>query len=117
MKYNLEGKIFQSIENTENGEVNSDTIFHYHQSGELISADYSGGKIVQGHLLGKMLENGDLVFSYHHLNTGGELMIGNCTSTPEMLPDGKLKFLEKWKWLSGDKSIGSSQIVELSRKD
>ncbi len=38
MKYNLEGKNFHSIENTENGEVNSDTLFHYHQSGEIISA-------------------------------------------------------------------------------
>lgn len=84
MKYNLEEKIFQFTENTENGEVSSDTIFHYHQSGELISADYSGGKIVQGHLLDKMLENRYLVFSYHHLNTGGELMIGKCTSTPEI---------------------------------
>lgn len=113
MKQYLEGKIFQSIANTENGEVSSDTLFHYHQSGEVISADYSGGKIVNGHLLGKMQDNGDLVFSYHHINTEGELMVGRCNSTPELLPDGRLKYLEKWQWLSGDKSAGTSQIIEI----
>ncbi|WP_163339331.1 n-acetylglutamate synthase [Desulfopila sp. IMCC35008] len=117
MKYKLEGKTFQSIENMVNGEVSSDTFFHYHQSGELITADYSGGKIVQGHLLGKMLDNGDLTFSYHHLNTDGELMFGKCTSSLEVLPDGRLKYIEQWQWLTGDRSQGTSQIVEINSKD
>ncbi len=47
MKFNLDGKIFQSIENTENGEVSSETLFHYHQDGEIVSADYSGGNIIK----------------------------------------------------------------------
>lgn len=113
MKYNLDGKIFQSLENTENGEVSSDTLFHYYQEGEIISADYSGGSIVRGHLLGKMNENGNLEFAYHHINQQGQLMIGQCTSVPTILPDNRLKYSEDWQWISGDQSSGKSTIVEI----
>lgn len=113
MKYNIDGKIFQSIENTDNGEVSSETLFHYHQDDNIISADYSGGTIVTGHLLGKMSEDGTLEFTYHHINFEGSLMLGKCTSIPTLLPDGRLKYSEKWQWLSGDKSVGKSQIIEI----
>ncbi len=113
MKYSLDGKIFQSVENTENGEVDSETLFHYHQEDEIISADYNGGSIRKGHLLGKMLENGTLEFTYHHINLEGNLMLGKCTSVPTQLTDGRLKYSENWEWLTGDKSSGQSQIIEI----
>ncbi len=40
-------------------------------------------------------------------------MLGKCISTPEVLPDGRIKFHEKWQWLSGDMSSGHSAIEEL----
>jgi hypothetical protein len=86
MKYNLDGKIFQSIENTDNGEVGSETLFHYYQDGEIISANYYGGSIRKGHLLGKMLGSGNLEFTYHHINFQGNLMLGKCISVPTLLP-------------------------------
>jgi hypothetical protein len=114
MKYNLEGKIFRSVSNSKSGEVGSDTVFYYHQDGDLVSADYKGGAIVFGHLIAKVLENGQLDMRYHHLNNKGELMLGKCLSTPESLPDGRLKFKESWQWLSGDMSHGYSEIEESS---
>ena len=113
MKYNLEGKIFQSISNTDNGEVSSDTLFHYHQDGEIVTAEYSGGSIVKGHLIAKVLDTGQMDMRYHHVNTDGQIMLGKCLSTPELLPDGGLKFKEQWQWLSGDKSSGYSEIEEI----
>lgn len=113
MKYNIDGKIFQPVENDDNGEVNPETLFHYHQDDDVVSADYSGGNIKQGHLLGRMLEDGTLEFKYHHINLDGFLMVGECTSVPTLLPDGRVKYSEKWRWLSGDKSSGTSQVVEI----
>lgn len=113
MKFNLEGKIFHSVSNSDNGEVDSDTLFHYHQDGEIISADYYGGRIIKGHLIGKMLKTGQLDFRYHHINKDLQLMAGKCLSTPELLPDGRIKFIEKWQWLSGDNSLGQSVIEEI----
>ena len=76
MEYNLEGKVFRSVSNTDNGEVGAGT-------------------------------------RYHHLNDKGDFMLGKCLSTPERLPDGRLRFKEQWQWLSGDMSAGSSEIEEV----
>ena len=113
MKYNLEGKIFRSVTNTQNGEVGVETVFYYRQDGELVSAEYRGGIIVGGHLMALMRENGQLDMRYHHLNNSGKFMLGKCLSTPEVLPDGRLKFKESWQSLSGDRSAGYSEIEEV----
>lgn len=112
MKYDLEGKVFRSVRNTANGEVGADTVFHYHQSGTVVSAEYTGGAIVVGHLVAKVLPNGQLDMHYHHVNRDGEIMVGKCLSTPALTADGKLMFREEWQWLSGDLSSGYSEIVE-----
>ncbi len=112
-KDNLDGKIFRSISNSNNGEVSAETHFYYHQHGNVISADYSGGEIVAGHLLGLMNENGCLEFLYQHINKENKRMAGECRSTPHKLQDGRLKFTEEWRWLTGDCSSGSSEIEEV----
>ncbi len=112
MQYNLDGKIFKSIANTENGDVSSDTIFYYHQINNLVWAEYSGGEIEKGHLVANILSTGQLNMSYHHINRQGDIMMGKCLSTPERLENGKLKFKEEWQWLSGDMSSGYSEIIE-----
>lgn len=113
MKYNLDGKIFVSASNTENGEVGADTLFYYRQKGNIVSAEYRGGTIVRGQLLAQVLDNGQLDMRYHHLNNKGEFMLGKCLSTPVILPDGRLRFKESWQWLSGDRSSGYSEIEEI----
>ena len=116
MEYNLEGKVFRSVSNTDNGEVGADTLFHYQQTLDIVTADYRGGSIVVGHLIARRLDNGQLDMRYHHLNDQGELMLGKCISTPERLPDGRLRFKEQWQWLSGDMSSGYSEIEEVEPK-
>lgn len=113
---NFDGKIFRSVENTENGEVNSETIFYYHQNKEIITAEYSGGDIRKGHLIGKTLATGQLDIRYQHINKKGELMAGTCISDPEILSDGRIKLREKWRWLTGDQSSGNSVIEEVKDK-
>lgn len=112
MKFNLEGKTFRSVCNTENGEVGAETIFNYHQKDSVVWADYAGGEIVKGHLVANLLPSGQLDMRYHHINNRGEIMIGKCLSTPELLDNGKICFKEEWQWLSGDMYSGYSEIVE-----
>lgn len=113
VEYNLDGKVFRSISNTRNGDVGSDTLFRYRQTADIVTADYSGGRIVRGHLIARVMADGRLDMRYHHLNDAGDLMVGTCISTPERLPDGRLRFREEWQWLSADRSSGSSEIEEL----
>ena len=114
MNYDLDGRVFQSVWNSPNGEVSGETRFHYRQAGDLVTATYRGGQIVEGHLIARMLPGGSLDMRYHHLNDRGELMVGTCRSKPERLPDGRLRFHEEWQWLTGDCSAGRSIIEELS---
>lgn len=114
MDFNYDSKKFRSIENSASGEVGSETVFHYHQNGDLVWAEYGGGDIVYGTLIAKCNADGKLDIRYQHLNRSGELMTGECNSTPEILADGRIRLHEKWQWTSGDLSGGESVIEEFS---
>lgn len=111
MNYN--GRRFVSVENTENGEVSSQTVFEYQQDGKIISATYSGGEIIQGSLIGLVREDGSIEFRYNHVNSKDEIRGGECVSTPKILPDGRIRLYEKWKWLDEEVTEGSSIIEEV----
>ena len=109
---NYDNRIFKAISNSENGEVDSSMQFIYRQSGNIVTSSYSGGRILSGHLIALVNENGDLDMRYHQINVLGEMMTGICKSTPEILPDGKIRLNEKWQWTTGDFSKGESILEE-----
>ncbi|MBQ2315439.1 MAG: hypothetical protein II187_11155, partial [Treponema sp.] len=108
--FSLDDKYFTVVENSSAGEVSGKTVFSYHQKDSVIWAEYSGGEIVKGFLLGTIDENFHLHFSYQHINTAGEQKSGSCDSEPRT-ENGKLRFYENWKWSSG--GSGTSIIEEL----
>lgn len=110
---NYDGKSFRPISNTENGETSEETLFHYKQEGKILSCDYSGGKIIKGHLIGIVNDAGEIDMRYHQINSQGELMTGVCTSVPELLENGKIRLHETWQWTSGDRSKGNSILEEI----
>ena len=46
------GRIFSVRENSSNGQVSGETVFIYHQKGATVWAEYSGGEIVRGYMIG-----------------------------------------------------------------
>lgn len=112
-----DGKTFTSASNTSNGEVGTDTVFHYHQDGNIVWAEYAGGSIVKGFLIATIRKDaeveGTIDMRYEHVNQDGELMTGQCVSVPEKLADGRLRMHEMWEWTSGDRSKGESVIEEV----
>ena len=109
---NYNDKIFRPVVNSENGETSNDTVFIYKQIGNILTSEYSGGKIINGHLIGLVDENGEIEMRYNQVNQKGELMTGICKSKPEILENGKIRLHETWQWTSGDKSKGQSIIQE-----
>lgn len=110
---NYHGKCFRPVQNSENGETSGETVFRYEQKGNILTSEYSGGKIKVGHLIGLVDENGEIQMRYHQVNARGELMTGVCHSIPEFLPNGKIRLHETWQWTSGDFSKGNSILEEL----
>jgi hypothetical protein len=76
-------------------------------------AEYSGGDIVRGHLLAVCDDDGRLKMEYLHINASGHLMAGHCSTTPEVMQDGRLRLHEKWEWTTGYRSSGTSILEEI----
>lgn len=110
---NYHGKSFKSVDTSDNGEVNNETVFTYYQNGNIVWADYSGGGIVKGHLIATADADGNLDMRYHHINENNELMTGICKSKPEILKSGRIRLHEEWEWTCRDHSKGRSIIEEV----
>ncbi|KAL3954198.1 hypothetical protein ACCO45_012154 [Purpureocillium lilacinum] len=74
-----------------------------------------GGSVVRGSLVAVVVatQGDSLDMRYHHVNREGQLMTGRCVSRPEVLPDGRLRMHETWRWTSGDESSGESVVEEV----
>jgi hypothetical protein len=113
MRINYHDKTFRPVSNSENGETSAETVFHYKQDGNILTSEYSGGKIKKGLLIGLVDAAGQIEIRYSQVNEQDELMTGICVSTPEILPNGKIRLHESWRWTSGDCSKGNSVIEEI----
>ena len=110
---NYHNKKFRPINNSDNGEVSNEMVFHYQQYGHILTCSYEGENIVKGQLIGLVDQQGNIDMHYHQVNKNGEIMTGICQSTPQLLKNGKIRLLEQWQWTSGDESKGSSILEEI----
>lgn len=109
----LKGRKFAGVSNSAEGEVDSATVFSYYEEDGIVWADYAGGAVRRGFLVGT--RNKDfLEFRYCHLSESGETASGVCTSRIEILGDGRIRFHESWSWESRP-GAGNSVVEEISR--
>ena len=106
----LDGRTLVGVSNTGDGQVDTSTVFTYHQRDRLIWAEYAGGPIVLGRLAGTR-EGDTLDFRYVHVSQDGTTSAGHCEARVEQLPDGRIRSLESWQWESRDGS-GHSIVQE-----
>lgn len=107
------GRLFRPVKSSDTSQTSAETIFKYEQTGELVTATYSGGDIRFGQLIGRVDTAGILHMRYQHMDRKGWLMTGTCETTPELLPSGKLRLHEVWQWTCGDKAKGTSVLEEI----
>jgi hypothetical protein len=112
MIINLNNKTFTSLNNSTNGEVSDETVFNYYQKDNIIWADYSGGTILKGSLIGKVLNHEEIEFNYQHISSCGDLKAGHCKSKVIAQDCGRIKLKEEWQWFTGDQSKGYSELIE-----
>ena len=98
----LDGRLLKVVEN-EQGDVSGETLFHFQQDGTRISAQYSGGPIVEEHLLGT-LAGGYWDSRYVQIDTEGETATGHSVGEVELLADGRVRVTDEWKWESESES-------------
>jgi hypothetical protein len=88
-------------------------IGHYHQVGDLVWAEFAGGMVRRGSLVGTCASDGVLTLAYCQVLTTGEVISGECRSFPERLADGRIRLREEWRRYGPAADIGVSYIEEL----
>lgn len=88
-------------------------IGHYHQVGDLVWAEFSGGRVRRGSLVGTCASDGVLTLAYCQVLTTGEVISGEVRSIPERLADGRIRLREEWRRHGSAADTGVSYIEEL----
>jgi hypothetical protein len=86
----------------------------YRQRGDLLWADFAGGAVRRGSLAGVCRPDGTLEFTYAMVLSGGAILAGHCESTPEVLPDGRIRLHERWQRYGQHAASGTSQLEEVA---
>ena len=94
------------------GVVSAQTVFTFEQTGNVVSARYRGGDIIDGYLIGQ-LSGANLHFRYVQADRNGALDAGVSDCALERLSDGRLRLVEHFEWLTRAGS-GTNVFEELA---
>jgi hypothetical protein len=98
MTFNFDGKTFQVLRNDgPEVDVTAETRFHFRQQGNIVHADYAGGRVKFGKLLA-LLEGNTMRHHYIQINERGEFHSGHGSDEIRVTPDGKIQLIDRWKW-------------------
>ncbi|MFE0426861.1 hypothetical protein [Streptomyces sp. NPDC058953] len=111
MARSLDGLVMSPVADQAPGQVGTATRFTYHEADGRIWADYAGGDVVRGHLVGTR-EGDRLDFRYVQLKTDDTTASGHCVSRVTELPDGRIRLEETWSWES-QPGTGTSVVDEI----
>ncbi|MFE5854892.1 hypothetical protein ACFQ61_17005 [Streptomyces sp. NPDC056500] len=112
MPRSLDGLVFAPVADQAPGQVGTSTRFAYHERDGRIWAEYEGGDVAQGFLVGT--REGDRIdFRYVQLKIDGTTSSGHCVSSVVELPDGRIRMDETWEWESQE-GHGTSVVEEVA---
>ena len=100
------------LENSENGEVDSTTIFEYQQKDNLVTAKYHGGTIKYGKIIAH-IEDDELDMLYQCSTIDNQLKAGKALAKISTTEQGKIKLSLDWEWLNGNDEKGKSEYIEV----
>ncbi|MET7682197.1 hypothetical protein [Streptomyces sp. NPDC005423] len=108
----LDGLVLAPVADQAPGQVGTRTRFAYHEKDGVIWAEYAGGDVERGHLVGT--RDGDrLDFRYVQLKRDGSTSSGHCVSRVAVLADGRVRLEERWEWESQPGS-GTSVVEQVT---
>jgi len=110
--FNFDNKKFALIQNSENGQVNTETVFNYKQDNNLVTADYFGGTIKYGKIIAELSDD-KLNMLYQCLTTDNELKAGKALAQISLTENGKIKLALDWEWLNNGNEKGKSEYIEI----
>lgn len=95
------------------GEGENGRVAVYHQNGDLLWGEFSGGDARRGTLTGVCAANGDIEFAYCVVLADGAVVSGHCRSVPEVLDDGRIRLAETWERFGPHAASGTGRLEEI----
>jgi len=108
----LDGRRFRPPDDATGGDVGTGTLFRFHQDDDMVWAEYEGGRVRRGYLVGTSV-GGYLEFRYTQLLTDGTTANGWSRDRIELLANGLVRLHEAWRWESKI-GAGTSVLDEVS---
>jgi hypothetical protein len=96
---NLTGVLMTVSNSDVHSVVNASTVLTFEQQGDIVSARYRGGEIIDGYLIGQ-LDGWSLHFRYVQADRSGRLDAGVSAGVLDRLADGRLRLVEHYQWLT-----------------
>ena len=107
--HNFDGMIMNAVETDENGVIGPETLFQFHQSGQHVHAEYSGGRVERGYLVG-IIEGAHFEFRYCQLETDGTLNGGVSICEIGVSNSGLVQIIENFEW--GSRPGGGRNVIQ-----
>jgi hypothetical protein len=89
------------------------TVARYRQDGDLVWADFAGGRVRRGTITGRCSPEGTLRLAYTMVLVTGEVISGYTVNVPERQPDGRLVLREEWQRFGEHAASGVSFLEEV----
>jgi hypothetical protein len=109
---NYDGRRFRSAAAETTAADGSGVTGHYHQDGDVLWGEFSGGLVARGSLAGTCRADGVIHFAYCQVLTDSRVMAGLCTSIPTVLADGRIRLEEHWERFAPHAGQGISILEE-----
>ncbi len=111
-EFNFDNVKMNVVKTAANGVVNSNTLFSFHQSGDTVWAEYDGGGVTKGFLVGKV-QGSSLKFRYCQTDINGNLDGGVSNCRLERMTDDRMRMIETFQWESRNET-GENIFEELN---
>ncbi|GAA4439374.1 hypothetical protein GCM10023148_46480 [Actinokineospora soli] len=85
----------------------------YHQDGDLVWAEFTGGRVRRGAVTGTCAADGTLRLAYTMVLGSGEVISGRTTNTPRRDADGRIVLREEWERFGEHAASGVSYLEEV----
>jgi hypothetical protein len=109
----LDGKRFTLISNSAGDAQPGQTVFTFQQNGPAIRATYEGGGVRLGAMVGRFADDGVLDVLFQQVTSAGKLCGGEGRLRLETAADGKLRFVDDWRFTTHAEGGGQAIWQEL----
>lgn len=110
--FDLDLRLFKVVATSPASAISSETWFEFREHAGTVEADYAGGEIVRGFLVGRR-QGSELTTAYTQLHTDGHLRSGSASMHLERQPGQPLLLTEDYTW--SDDTRGQNVLQAVAR--